>query len=252
MKKICKAKTAVALLTAMLLAAFGVSCQKQETGGTAQAPKTVDYSEHETFTAWLYATKSDFYSDYSENPVVRYLGNKYNITLQFQQPVSGTESDAMALMFGTGEYTDMIETTRYTGSLGDLYKDGVIIDIADYLGYMPNFKGHIDGDENIRRQFYDDDGRILTLRAIRTESELMWGGLVYRRDILETMTGGNIQFPSGNEHPTTIEDCDYMLPLFKTYFEKAGMKEDAPLIIPYFGFFGTGELASGFGAATAS
>jgi hypothetical protein len=253
MKKICKvAKTAVALVITALLVTLGVSCQKQETGGTAQAPKTVDYSEHETFTAWLYATNSDFYSDYSDNPIVRYLDNKYNITLQFQQPVSGTESDSLSLMLGTGEYTDMIEMTRYTGSLGDLYNDGVIVNIADYLDYMPNFKEHIDRDENFRRQCYDDNGRILTLRNIQTEVEFMWGGLVYRRDILETMTGGNIQFPSGNYHPTTFEDCDYMLPIFKAYFERAGMKEYAPLIIPYNGFIGTGELMAGFGAVAVS
>ena len=41
------------------------------------------------------------------------------------------------------------------------------------------------------------------------------GGLVYRADILDVMTGGNPQFPSGNSEPTTIEDWEYMLPLFK-------------------------------------
>jgi hypothetical protein len=242
-------KTAVVLLAMALLVTFGVSCQKQGTGGTAEAPKTVDYTEHETFTAWLYATADEFYSDYSDNPVVRYLGNKYNVTLQFQQPVSGTETDSLSLMFGTGEYTDMIEMSRYSGSVSDLYDDGVIVNIAEYLDYMPNFKGHIDRDENFRRQVYDDDGRILTLRNIQTEVEFAWGGLVYRRDILETMTGGNIKFPSGNEHPTTIEDCEYMLPLFKKYFEAAGMKEYAPLIIPFNGYFYSGEFIGGFGVA---
>jgi hypothetical protein len=250
MKKTHKATmTAAALLVTMLLVTLGVSCQRQGTGGTAQAPKTVDYSEHETFTAWLYSTTDEFYSDYSDNPIVRYLGNKYNVTLQFQQPVSGTETDSLSLMFGTGEYTDMIEMSRYAGSVSDLYNDGVIINIADYLDYMPNFKGHIDKDVNFRRQCYDDDGRILTLRNIQTEVELMWGGLVYRRDILETMTGGNIKFPSGNEHPTTIEDCDYMLPFYKSYFEAAGMKEYAPMILPSNGYFYSGEFLSGFGAA---
>ncbi|MDR2785938.1 MAG: hypothetical protein LBB83_08495 [Treponema sp.] len=191
-------KTAAVLLVMVLLITLGVSCQKQGTGGTARAPKTVDYTEHETFTAWLYFVTDEFYSDYSENPVVRYLGNKYNVTLQFQQPVSGTETDALSLMMGTGEYTDMIEMSRYSGSLSALYDEGVIVNIAEYLDYMPNFKGHIDRDENFRRQVYDDDGRILTLRNIQTEPEFMWGGLVYRADILGTMTCGNDKFPSGN------------------------------------------------------
>ena len=37
------------------------------------------------------------------------------------------------------------------------------------------------------------------------------------------MTGGNVEFSSGNEEPITIEDWDYMLLLFKQYFEAAGM-----------------------------
>jgi putative aldouronate transport system substrate-binding protein len=38
-----------------------------------------------------------------------------------------------------------------------------------------------------------------------------------------------------------------MLPLFKQYFQAAGFKDSAPLIIPAAGYFATGELATGFG-----
>jgi putative aldouronate transport system substrate-binding protein len=64
------------------------------------------------------------------------------------------------------------------------------------------------------------------------------------------MTGGNSAFPSGNAEPTTIADWDYMLPLFKTYFEAAKMKDYAPLIIPSNGYFGLGELINGFGVGS--
>lgn len=209
----------------------------------------MDYSEHETFTVWLYATQDDFASSYSQNPIVNYLNNKYNVTIDFQQPVSGTESDALSLMFGTGEYTDMIEMSMYSGSIAELYEDGVIVDIAEYLDYMPNLKKLLESDVNLRRSFYNDEGKILSLKNSATEVEYSWGGLVYRHDILDTMTGGNVAFPSGNESPTTIEDWDYMLPLFKQYFEAAGMTEYAPLIIPASGMFGQSELLNGFGAS---
>lgn len=70
---------------------------------------------------------------------------------------------------------------------------------------------------------------------------------MYRRDILETMTGGQVAFPSGTEDPSTIEDWEYMLDLMKKYFDASGMPETAGLIIPATGYFSTGELMAGFG-----
>jgi hypothetical protein len=175
------------------------------------------------------------------------MNQKFNVTLDFIQPVSGTEADALSVMFGTGQYTDLIELTQYTGSINDLYRDGVIIDMADYLQYMPNLKALMDSDPNYRKQFFNDDGKMLTLTVLNEVPEMAWGGLVYRHDILDTMTGGNVAFPSGNSIPTTIDDWDYMLPLFKMYFEAAGFVDYAPLIIPSWGFFPIGELSTGFG-----
>jgi hypothetical protein len=234
---------------ACVLLVLGVftACDKASSNATSKV-QTVDFSEHETFTAWLYAIQNDFFTTYADNPVIRYVGNKFNVTLEFQHPAAGTDADSLALMLGTGEYTDMIDMTTYTGSLPELFNDGVIVDLVPYLDYMPNFKKRLE-DTDFRRMCYDDEGRILALRRIASNEFVAWGGLVYRRDILATMTGGNIQFPSGEESPATIEDWDYMLPLFKAYFEAAGAKEYAPLIIPYSGVFGFSELLTGFGAS---
>ncbi|HHV10839.1 MAG TPA: extracellular solute-binding protein [Clostridiales bacterium] len=216
--------------------------------GTGE-PKTVDFSEHKEFSYWLFSSPNDFYSDYSDNPGLQYLNEKFNMTLKCQQPVSGTEQESLNLMFGTGEYTDMIDVTSYTGSIDKLYEDDVIINIADYLDYMPNFKKLLDENEAFRKNIYSDDGKILKLSVLHTRDQLMWGGLVYRYDILKTMTGDNVKFPSGNAEPTTIEDWDYMLPLFKQYFEAAGMQDYAPLIIPAYGYFPSNDLISSFGAS---
>lgn len=246
-------KTAAALATSVLLVTaltLGVSCRKQDGQPAAQAPKTVDYSQHETFTAWLMADGNEWFDDYSDNPSVWALNKKFNVTLKFEQPVRGTEGDALSLMFGTGEYTDMIWMSSYTGSVKKLYEDGVIVNIADYLDYMPNYKKLLDSNEGFRKASYDNEGNILILTGVGdpgTWEFFHWGGLVYRRDILETITGKNVRFPSGNDYPKTIEDWEYMLPLFKTYFESVGMKDYAPLILPYLGYFPFGELANSFG-----
>lgn len=209
----------------------------------------VSFDEHVTYTYWLPATPSDEEPEYSKNAVVEFMNNKFNMTLDFQQPAVGTEDESLNIMFGTGEYTDLIDATNYTGSIDELYNDGIIINIVDYLDYMPNFKALLEADEVFRKNTYNDNGQILKLPNYLEEDPLQWGGLVYRRDILEAMTGNNVVFPSGNEIPTTIEDWDYMLPLMKQYFDHAQLPESAPLIIPAPGYFITSELLSGFGAS---
>jgi len=212
--------------------------------------EAVDFSELVEFSYWLPSAPNDIESDYSLNTIVQYMNNKFNMKLVFQQPASGTETDSLNLMFGTGEYADIIDSSYYTGSIDQLYNDGVIIDIAEYLDYMPNLKKLLDDDPVFRKNVYNDYGQILKLPTYITEDPLHWGGLVYRRDILETMTGNNIIFPSGNDEPTTIEDWDYMLPLFKQYFEAADLPDYAPLIIPANGYFVTSELLTSFGTAS--
>lgn len=209
----------------------------------------IDYTQPVEYSYWLFSTPNDYYADYSDNPVVKYLDKKFNMTLKFQQPATGTEAESLNMMLGTGEYTDLFDTTTYNGSLGQLNKDGVIIDIAQYLDYMPNYKKLLDENETFRKNTYNDDGKILGLTNMSTSDIDMWGGLVYRRDILETMTGGNVKFPSGNVEPTTIEDWDYMLPLMKQYFDAAGMADSAVLILPAQGYFPSNDLIGTFGTS---
>ena len=157
-------------------------------------------------------------------------------------------------MIGTGEYTDFFEITYSQDNTSVLYEDGVIRDLAPYVEqYMPNFKAFLNDPANadVYNALYDPEGHLFTLpAALRVPDEVIqWGGMVSRRDIVDTMTGGYVFFPSGNEEPTTVEDWEYMLELMKQYFEAAGFKDYAPLILPSNGMFSTGEMLNGFGAA---
>ena len=158
-------------------------------------------SQNKTITAWLYPDDYKYYSSYDENPVVQYLNEKFNCTLKFQQPPMGSEQDQFNLMLGTGEYTDVFEVTYSQDSTSTLFADGVIRDLAPYAEtYMPNYYAFLNDPDNedIRKALYDEEGHLLTISSLACdESSLMWGGMVYRKDILETMTGGNVAFPSG-------------------------------------------------------
>jgi putative aldouronate transport system substrate-binding protein len=229
-----------------------VSTQTASNEPTGTGSDAVNWDEHVNFTWWMIATPTpalDFYTDYSDNPVTKYLEHRFNVSFTFEQPAAGTDADALALMMGSGRYTDVINLAPYTGSVGQLYEDGIIIDIAEWLDYMPNFRSLLETYPEIARATYDDLGRILMLPHIDLGAGAPWAGLVYRHDILETMTDSNIQFPSGNDAPTTLADWEYMLPIFLDYFEQAGFADFAPLILPAnpMGMFHWGELMSGFG-----
>ncbi len=213
-----------------------------------------DLGEHRTMTAFLAMDDYRYFATKDQSPVVEYLMDKFNFTVEFQQPPVGSETESFNQMLGGGDYTDLIEISYSTQSPAVLYADGVIIDLDPYLQtYMPNYYAYLNDPENIevKRAMYDSDGHCL---AITTEARddtpiVNWGGMVYRYDILETMTGGNVAFPSGNDEPTTVADWDYMLELMSQYFAASGMTETAGLILPWQGSFPTSELVSGFGCS---
>ena len=228
----------------------GAQTGGQESDGQELAAD--DLSQHREISAWLYADDYKYFGSKDEAPVVKYLNDKFNCNVSFQQPPVGSEMDSFNLMLGSGEYTDVMELTYSIDSPAVLYEDGVIVDLAPYLEtYMPNYYAWINDPANVdaKRALYDDEGHcfVITAEAGDGTPSLLWGGMVYRKDIIDTMTGGNPSYPSGSDEPTTIEDWDYMLELMKQYFDAAGFADSASLILPYQGYFPTGQLLNGFG-----
>jgi hypothetical protein len=250
-------KRAAVMLTALLVllltacggggaASSGAAAAGAQAEGSAPAP--VDFSQHEEFSFWNRSTPNNYYASYDDAPVTQFLNKKFNVTLKWEQPPTGEEQNALSLMFGTGEYSDAIDMSYYSGSIQQLYEEGVIIDVSQYLDYMPNYKAYMDAHPDYKRAQYTDGGQILQIKG-PTVSPIAWGGLVYRKDIINTMTGGSPAYPSGNASPTTIADWEYMLTLMQQYFQAAGMADSAPLIIPFNGYFGFSELTNSFGVA---
>lgn len=213
----------------------------------SQAP-VVDTSKKITFT---YFRQADDVTqrEVEINPITNYWEDMFNLEIEWQLPPQGSEQEQLTMMLGTGEYTDVIDTSFSQENLEALYNDGVIYDLTDYIQqYMPIYWAYLNDPANadVKSILFNEDGRIFNVGLIK-EHPKAWGGMVYRRDILETMTGGKIAFPSGKDEPTTVEDMDYMLDLMKQYFDAAGMAVSAPLILPACGYVPTGEFMSGFG-----
>lgn len=206
-------------------------------------------SKDDPITIFQVADDSDLWSDYNGHPLTLHLEEKFGIDLEFQIPASGSEQETYNLLIGTGDYPDVMSLSFSQDSASVLCEEGVILDLTDYIAeYMPNYSALLAEYPEYAAALSDENGRFYTIPMWSPiENELMWGGLMYRRDILETMTGNNVAFPSGEAEPTTIEDWEYMLDLMYQYFQFAGMTDYACLILPYNGTFYGGELISGFG-----
>ena len=253
-------KKIIALILALVMAAsVFAGCASTEpeqtappqTGSVAADPtgsEGPDLSEKVTVSIFQQADDVTM-EEYLNNPVLLYWQKLFNLEVEWQLPPQGSEQEQLTMMLGTGEYTDLINASFSTENLAALCADGVIIELSDYIAkYMPNYTAFLNAPENadVKSIICDEEGHIYNIAQVQ-EHPKAWGGLVYRRDILETMTGGNIAFPSGSDEPTTVEDMDYMLGLMKQYFDAAGMAVNAPIIIPACGYFPTGEFMSGFG-----
>ena len=73
-------------LTALLLALMMVLTMSQAFIAGAE-----DLDEHIDITLWLFPDDYAYYSSYSDNPVVKYLNDTFNVTLDFQMPPMGSE-----------------------------------------------------------------------------------------------------------------------------------------------------------------
>lgn len=213
---------------------------------TEEGTAAVDTSEHIDVSIFVQADDVAE-GDSEEAPVIQYWSDLFNLTVEWQKPPQGSEQEQLNMMLGTGDYTDVIDLGFNTENLATLCDDGVIYELSEYIDqYMPNYKAFLEENPDVASALYDDEGHIYNV-AIIQEDPKQWGGLVYRRDILEIMTDGNVQFPSGEDEPITIDDWEYMLDLMKQYFDASGMTETACLILPATGYFSTGELMAGFG-----
>lgn len=242
-RKLLALVLALALLTTVLGACgnddtdSGSSGSSEVSSETASQPEEsqepkVDTSETQTISIFMQADDTPEGTPGDDGAVLNYWKEMFNLEIEWQKPPQGSEQEQLSMMFGTGDYTDVIDLGFNTENLASLCNDGVIYELSEYIDkYMPNYKSVLDANPDVKSALYDDEGHIYSIATVQ-ENPKQWGGLVYRKDILETMTGGNIAFPSGNSEPTTVDDWEYMLGLMKQYFDAAQMPESACLIIP--------------------
>lgn len=179
------------------------------------------------YTMWLYKGQdTQYYSDYSENPVLNYLlkqtWNDKNLSFTFQVPPDANSDYQTMMANGEKSYPTLLQSA-VAEPAPTMYQNDRILDITDYVkDYMPNYYALIQENEELRKAVqYNVDGkdRILGIHILNESTPYdTFGGMCYRRDWIveygknpsttEKFTGGytkendpdawedNVMFPS--------------------------------------------------------
>lgn len=250
--------------------------------GTLSGCSGKNDKKSDEFTYWIAAGQdASYYATYQENPCVEWLmkqewgPKKSKISFDFWVPVSGSETENFNTLLSTGEYADILDMSRYSGSVVELYKDGVILDLTPYVEkYMPNYLTFLDAHPDLKltaTNAVDGEKKFLTLYTYFEQQISNWGGYCYRRDWIvkygknpidgSSFSGeyvqpeglenfnwiDNVVFPSGGNQPVYISDWEWMLDIFKTALEKEGISDGYCMSLYFPGYIETGDLVSAFG-----
>lgn len=191
------------------------------------------------------------------NPVMNYWRKQNdNIKFEWISPAGNTAADTITNMSATGDWTNVLDlgllSQAPSVTLDTLKEAGDVWNLAPYMQeHMPNYWALINKPENgdIKSTLYtsneNGDDELYNIAVIK-EKPAPFFGLNYDEVPLQRMTNNNIQYPSGNEQPTTIADMEYMLDLYKKYYDQNNI-QGAPFVLPYNGYIATGEFMGAFG-----
>lgn len=265
------------LVGTLLLAGCGSQGDNNTAGGNAaeNVPENMDdLSADFSFLTMMAFTASSWAVDYNDLPAVKYwldmewdanrdgVGKKLN--LEFRSPTAGSEQDYVNTQISTGEYPDVMALVYSTTPVMELYDDGMIMDITEYVeNYMPNYMAFLDSHPDLKeRATFNIDGekKYLMVDVLYNEVGEPWGGLMYRRDWIvkygenpetgEAFSGSwidgewvdDVVFPSGSTDPVYISDWEWMLDIFDKALKAQNVTDGYAMQMCSAGVEGTGDI----------
>ena len=247
-----------------------------------------DSDAKHSYTFWMpQGEDSSYYADYKDNPAVQYMltrtykgedGKDTKIDLEIQIPASGTAQNILTTSLSTGDYADVIDVSSYTGSIAELYEEGIVLDLTSYVEqYMPNYKAFLEANPDLKltaTNVVNGEKKYLQLYSYNKAVYDQWCGYQYRRDwivkygtnpldgssfqgeykvknedgtVNKNSWEDNVVFPSGGPNPIYISDWEWMLDIFKKAIAEEGITDGYCMSIYYPGFMESGDFVSTFG-----
>ena len=131
-----------------------------------ELPLTDEKKTLTVLTVW----ESALLTDPNEIKGIQAMEERTGVHIEWQTCGQTEMLERFHMVFSTGEYPDIIiqgGTETYSGGYEQGIEDGVLVDMNDYLEYMPNYSALIHSDPNIEKAAAYDDGKFHGIRPIQ-------------------------------------------------------------------------------------
>lgn len=149
-------------------------------------------------------------SGMEENSVYIELEKRTGIHLDITSVATSEMSTSVSLTVASGEYPDFwfAFLNAYSSTVDSAVDDEIVIDLAQYKEYMPNYFSLIDSNDSLKKNTYTDQGYMGQTYGI-FEQPLATQGLCIRQDWLDDL---------GLATPVTFDDYYEVLTAFHDNF----------------------------------
>jgi len=175
-------------------------------------------------------------TSWNDNEGQKELAKRTGVTIEWQNPVIGQDSEAFTIMINSGTLPDIIvyPFTAYPGGYTAALNDGLILDVKDLVDqYAPNYRVLREEYDDFRKGSMTDDGKLPGFfTCMKSTISQPWGGFMIRKDWLTDL---------GLPMPVTFDDWYTTLKAFK---EEKGAT--IPLIMQKNGLYFGDDFISGF------
>ena len=157
---------------------------------SAMAEITYPLDDNLSIKVWIAmdAGNSQYLTNYGDSPVWQRFQEVTGVKIEFIHPTYGAEKDGFATMMAGGDLPDVIIDfgAYYNGGVVAAYEDEVIYDLTPYLEeYAPDYYAIINANDDYRRQFYTEDGKVLSFDLYALEDNPNAVSVILRADWCE-------------------------------------------------------------------
>ncbi len=186
--------------------------ESSESVDPASVHKLVSKDGEVTLTIWkpTHTTIGTRIEDWGGADYYQWYKEQTGVNIEWVTPVGGTEMDNLAMLISSGEYPDIFcgAGGSYTTGAYGMMKDGVVINVADYLDQLPNFSAQLNASELRQKESYSDEKEISSFKVFSKDDKptTSWYGILMRKDYLDQV---------GMDVPETYDEWYSVLTAFK-------------------------------------
>lgn len=161
--------------------------------------------EPKTVTVWITVGGNGAYGklieDLADMDLVQTMAEKTGVSLEFQVAPMGQDETSFSMMMASGNWPDIIFSfdSFYADGPDAAISDGVILDLNDYMEYMPNYNAARNASDFRLSNSVTDEGHQPYICSFSLHDDLgeVAGGPIIRQDLLDDL---------GLDMPVTIDD----------------------------------------------